>query len=496
MHEDDLSYASPPIAQAPQPSNESERRLLVIALQSIALIVWGLHLYVRTLPPTPTPIPAPGSAEAAWWGLWPITYAPAWSIWLGTLALLAFIGWWWLRGRRQPILFTATRLSPIYYVLAGALTLGFFAFPIAHTRWGDAYMLANGIAWPDAALRLTHSWQAPLDVRLHAQLWQLLAEGRGWADAMPAYRLLSPLAGVLYLATVLALAARRSLAPAWVTFGLLTSLGLIQLFFGYVENYSFAAAGVLAYLWLGLGVLDGKRPLWLAAGVLAVTNATHPSTVILAPSLLYLGWRLWRHGVPTQEPNRLSPWSAGWQIGGPMALVAGATVLMMESGGHGVVALFTSDRPGGGDARWFVPLWETQTRWEQYTMFSWPHLRDVLNEQLLVGPVVLPALLILAATRRQLTIDHDQLSIVNFLRIATVFYLLFIFVWNPDYGGQRDWDLFSLALLPPTLLLVIRLPQALGRGNALLGGVAPLILVQAMHTAAWVYQNTRPWEWP
>ena len=70
---------------------------------------------------------------------------------------------------------------------------------------------------------------------------------------------------------------------------------------------------------------------------------------------------------------------------------------MMESGGHGVVALFTSDRPGGGDARWFVPLWETQTRWEQYTMFSWPHLRDVLNEQLLVGPVVLPALLILTA---------------------------------------------------------------------------------------------------
>ena len=311
MHEDDLSSASPPIAQAPQPSNESERRLLVIALQSIALIVWGLHLYVRTLPPTPTPIPAPGSAEAAWWGLWPITYAPAWSVWLGTLALLAFIAWWWLRGRRQAIHFTATRLSPVYYVLAGALTLAFFAFPIAHTRWGDAYMLANGIAWPDAALRLTHSWQAPLDVRLHAQLWQLLAEGRGWEDAMPVYRLLSPLAGVLYLGVVLALAARRSLAPAWVTFGLLTSLGLIQLFFGYVENYSFAAVGVLAYLWLGLGVLDGKRPLWLAAGVLAVTNATHPSTVILAPSLLYLGWRLWRHGIPTQEPNRLSPWSAG-----------------------------------------------------------------------------------------------------------------------------------------------------------------------------------------
>ena len=25
-------------------------------------------------------------------------------------------------------------------------------------------------------------------------------------------------------------------------------------------------------------------------------------------------------------------------------------------------------------------------------------------------------------------------------------------LWNPDYGGQRDWDLFSLAI-PATLLL-------------------------------------------
>ncbi|MEZ4555040.1 MAG: hypothetical protein R2854_01060 [Caldilineaceae bacterium] len=83
----------------------------------------------------------------------------------------------------------------------------------------------------------------------------------------------------------------RRLAPAWLTYGLLVSLGLLQLFFGYVENYSFAAVGVLAYLWLGLRVPAGASPLWLAATVLAVTNATHPSTIVLAPSLLYLGWQ-------------------------------------------------------------------------------------------------------------------------------------------------------------------------------------------------------------
>ena len=191
-----------------------------------------------------------------------------------------------------------------YSILSGLLVAAFYLFPVAHTRWGDAYMLTKGIAYPDLALRLTHSWQAPLDVFLHGQVWLALHAWLHWEDAMPAYRLLSPLAGALYLGVVLALSRNTWLAPPWLTYGLLATLGLMQLFFGYVENYSFAA-GVLAYLWLGLGVLKGRRPLWLAAAVLAVTNATHPSTVILAPSLVYLGWCGWRRGA-TRQLNQSS----------------------------------------------------------------------------------------------------------------------------------------------------------------------------------------------
>jgi hypothetical protein len=447
---------------------------------------------------------------------------------LGTLTLIGMLGWW---QRSRALQFEAPqdggRLAGVYYGLAFLLLAAFFAFPIVHTRWGDAYMLANGLAWPDPALRLTHSWQAPLDVQLHSRLWHWLGPARGWEDAVPVYRLLSPVAGALFLGVVLALTADRRLAPAWVTFGLLTSLGLLQLFFGYVENYSFAAAGVLAYLWLGIGVLRGRRSLWLAASVLALTNATHPSTIVLAPSLLYLGWAEWARASGDRSRNALR--KVGLSIALPMFAVAGLTLLLMEAGGHGIHALLTTDRPGGGDARWFVPLMETQTRWEQYTMFSWPHLRDFLNEQMLVAPVVLPALVIigvygLVVKGRGLSIVDGQLSITDaeaqagagatiadgggrlerrtrgeidrFLVVATVFYLLFTWVWNPDYGGQRDWDLFSLAALPMTLLLIVKLPRALGWRAALIGGAAPLILVQALHTIAWIYQNTLPWAWP
>lgn len=83
-----------------------------------------------------------------------------------------------------------------------------------------------------------------------------------------------------------------------------------------------------------------------------------------------------------------------------------------------------------------------------------------------------------------------------FLALSTGLYWLFTWVWNPDYGGQRDWDLFSLAAIPSTLLLARLLPRVLpDRGELAQAGLM-LTTVSAMHTAAWIYQNTLPWEWP
>lgn len=484
----------------------------------LALGLLGLHLFVRTLPVTTTAIPAPDSAEAAWWGGWPATYLPLWGVASGILMVVApCVLWWWGKKKRwaTPELEegqgglnppghaqASQRMLRALLLVSILLCVAFFLFPVAHTRWGDAFMLAHGIAFPDPTMRLTHSWQAPLDVFLHSQLWLLLNSRWGWTDAIPAYRLLSPLAGALYLLVALALSRDEELAPAWVTYGLLASLGLIQLFFGYIENYSFAAAGVLAYLWLGFRVLHGETALWVAASALALTNATHPSTVILAPSLLYLGWYAWR----TRNKSALS---VVVHIALPMLVVGSATFVWMEMSGHGLYALLNTDRPGGGDASWFVPLWVTSTRWEHYTMASWPHLRDWLNEQLLVAPVVLPGLAVVGTElwwfKRQAGTESGSGAAaqnvsyaprMRFLLVAAIAYLLFTFVWNPDYGGQRDWDLFSLAALPTTLLLALLLPHLLGRRTDLWGGALPLILFQAWHTAAWIYQNTLPWQWP
>ncbi len=541
-------------------SSQTRQRIFVASLHLFALLLLGLHLYVRTLPPTPVPIPEPTDAEAAWWGLWPVTYVPGWAVGVGLILVGGLIlacwskeiGDWRLAIREQRVESRDQKVETIHLrtthhalrttlvILSSCHLVLFFLFPIAHTRWGDAYMLAKGIAWPDAAARTTHSWQAPLDVFLHSQVWLWLGPSFGWTDdAAPVYRLLSPLAGAIYLIVVLAISRDRRIAPGWLSLGLLMSLGLMQLFYGYVENYSFVAAGILAYLWLGIGVVHGETPLWLAAIVLAFCNAFHPSTVVLAPSLLYLGkvatWQRGRvaewQGDTNQDQVTTNPKSKiqnpkfyrnspirsiVLQIGLPMILVAGATIGLMEAGVHGLNALFSSDRPGGGDARWLVPLLETSTRWEHYTLFSWLHLRDWLNGQMLVAPVVGTVLMMILLIRLLKLEIGDQRSgtrdqrletgehhaprtthhaIRTFLLIATFSYLLFTWLWNPDYGGQRDWDLFSLAALPMTLLVITWLPRIL-QDRYLRLGMIPLITLQALHTAAWIYQNTLPWAWP
>lgn len=481
------------------PHSETEKNQAanfpIVLLQLTALVLLGLHFYVWLLPPTPSAIPAPTDPEAAWWGFWPVTYVPVWSIIGATIIVVGGIELLrsWLNTDSKSTI-PARTVNLALIVIAALIAIAFFLFPIQHTRWGDAYLLSFGIAYPDPALRITHSWQAPLDVLLHSTIWSWLHESNGLNNATPTYRLLSPVAGILYLITALAISRAKWLAPAWLSFGLLASLGLMQLFFGYVENYSFAAVGILLYLWLALRTLPGQTPLWLTATVLAITNATHPSTAVLGLSLLYVGWKL------VQE-KKIAGSHAALSIAIPVAAMVALTILLMEVGGHGLAALVSTDRPGGGDARWFVPLLETSTRWEHYTMFSWLHLRDFLNEQMLVAPVVLPTLLLIAITwlRSRLSnrswLTHNR-SQITFLLIASISYLLFTWIWNPDYGGQRDWDLFSLAAIPTTLLLIALLPQAIADPRRLVAGTLPLITVQALHTAAWIYQNMLPWEWP
>ncbi|WP_423222243.1 hypothetical protein [Candidatus Amarolinea aalborgensis] len=672
----------------------SSSRRLLWSLRGLTLTLLILHLA------------APRLGESAAWGLWPITFfAPAVR---GALALLvAALCIPAVTDRLLKVMASRffTERAPgaaaptRWFIVLALLSMPlFWALRLVHTRWGDAYILTNAIPLPDPALRLVYTWQAPLTVFWHAKLWALGQRLWQWPDAFPAYAITSVAAGAVYVFVVLQLAweVGRRRGQRLLVAGLLLSLGAMQLFFGYVENYTLPAVAIMIYLWLAARTLAGKTPLWAAAAALGLANALHPSTLNLAPSLLIL----------TAASARRIGWPrALLQTAVPLLLIGAGVIAFMQAGGHGIQALLTSDRPGGGDARWLVPLWTTSTRWEHYTMFSWGHLVDIVNQQLLSAPVSLAVVLLCLGFWRQtrhltrpavghtsdatvapdavvhtpgvttapdavghtpgvttapdavghtpgvttapdavghtpgvtvapdavghtpgvttapdavghtpgvttaldavghtssvtvardavghtsgVTVAHDAAghapgvtvaldaaghtpgvttapdaaghtpgvttapdavghtsdvttapdavghtsdvttaldavghtpgvtvardagdaapkegpgpaaaTYVRFLAVAAAGSLLFILLWNPDYGGQRDWDLFSLSSLPLTALAGVLLGQVLTEERARLEAALPLIAVSVFHTAAWVFQNTQPWEWP
>jgi hypothetical protein len=475
----------------------------VVALRLLAAMLIGLHLAM----------PHWFSQETAW-GLWPAVFVPAPWLWsLAAITLVLIVGGDELLARFGP------RVAPRFQRLARLLSahpagfrglaalfaaIPFYAFRIRHLYWGDAKLLVEAIPHPD--FRLTYVWQAPLDVFLHARAWALGNRLFGWPDPQPVYAILSTAIGVVFVWVSLELAAwlGRDRIERVLLCGLVATLGTVQLFFGYIENYPFMTAGVLIYIWLAVRALAGEVALVWPATALALTHAFHPSTIILAPSLLYLAFGLrsfrgeeqGRDDVQADGSSlapRLSARPANAllrdlaSLAIPYIVVLAGVLVLMTLGRHGVDALLGVDFPGGGDRRWFVPLFQTTTEWEHYTMFSPGHLIDIVNQQLLVAPVVWPGLIVAGLVAWPRLPRRD--AVFRLLLFMAASYLLLILTWNPDYGGQRDWDLFSPAAIPAALLLGYTLPRLLPERPALRAAMWALVATQAFHTAQWIYLN-------
>jgi hypothetical protein len=214
-----------------------------------------------------------------------------------------------------------------------------------------------------------------------------------------------------------------------------------------------------------------------------VTNAFHPSTVVLWPALLYLGWRR----VGRDEPGQIL-----LNLALPTLILANSVLTLMELGNHGLAAFMGDDRPGGSDHIWFVPLFQTRTAWERYTMFSPAHFLDWANEQSLISIFGLAILLIAIWLLRQGHLSDQDRTVIRFLTIASFFYLLLTWVWNADYGIRKDWDLFAPSAFVYTFLAGFVLVRLLKVKAALAQAAMLIIAVSALHTLTWIWSNTSP----
>ena len=454
-------------------------RVFLIAVVSIAVLTVGLHVL--------------GAQPALSW-MWGVHFYAFFAPWLLYLALVVVLGAVLaitLRPEKTAVVTTEALTKAlsgrrsIIFVAACVilLTMAFWFGRTSHTYLGDGNMLVQSVQLERSGFHerqpmtgLLQSW-----VYRGVKAWFQAPSRTGEVVAQHAVAFGSVVAGLFFLVVTWFLAdeltrlrrgnegedgLRTTAVLVWL---IITGQGYVQLFFGYVENYSFYTAGVALYLWLCLRYLRGAAPLILPALALLHALALHLSAVVLAPSFVVLvAYALWSRNRRKSAVLDLAIASG--------ALIALSFALATVKQGYNIFS--TLAQVTGLVA----------TRGDGGYMFSSVHFRDFFNEQLLIGPLglwlFLPAVVTVAMAKAR------RHATMIFLAVAALTYLVASW-WAGDsnLGYARNWDLLAPAgLVLTTVALGIFLFLGVGHRS-----VAPALLlalfVSVFHTLPWIATN-------
>ncbi len=214
-------------------------------------------------------------------------------------------------------------------------------------------------------------------------------------------------------------------------FSLFVFSGATQLFLGYAENYTLLYTSIFAYLYFSLRYLQGKVKIYLPAFFCLLSIGFHFSSAYLLPSLFFLFALKRKKGELAFSMKKALPYF--------FILI----FLFALS-----VFYIWSLNPALSDI--FVPVFQGRVYAPDYTLFSFPHILDVVNQHLLLSPIGIVLLLCLVmAFKNRLKLKNP---LIPFLVIVSLGQLFYHFVVDPKLGAGRDWDLLSNVALGYTIL--------------------------------------------
>lgn len=381
----------------------------------------------------------------------------------------------------DPDTWTGPRRMAFFTTLALGGAIVSWMLRTRHVLWGDGNPLTKAVArgeWfhPDSPLSMVFH-QA-----LHVTVGRLFATaGMGEIDAArSSVAIGSALAGGAFALVAWALAgeivrAVPSRVPGirWLLFGVLATQGYAQLFFGYIEHYTYVALAVAVFAWLGFRSARDAAPLWALGIVMLAAIGFHLMAVFLVPAFLILSTGQLGY---TQQRWRDAPLSLAIVLVAAIALYGGLRVL--GGGGYDPVAqigrMVTVAAKGEGGAP---------------PVLSPTHMRDVLNEQALLGPlgfVLLATGLLACLVRRR----GDRRAWGFVVALAFLPFYSALLTRDLRLGYARDWDLFApggIAILCAGLwLFVVQVDRKRTLAIALRVG----LIVSLYHTVPWIALNT------
>ena len=354
---------------------------------------------------------------------------------------------------RKPLLSFSEKISKHkpYLWYAGFSLLSMVLFWIFRSR---TYFLGDGsnyVSNLNTGVK-TLVWSELLESILHVQLYKLLNLFFS-ADGQLTYQIASILAGAIFVFLVFLFSEYlgRDLFEKVFVFAILVTMGSVELFFGYVEHYSYVLIAALGYLLFSLKWIENRGKIVIPVLLFLLSVAFHFSSFFLLPSLLYLLLLTGSRGITTKK----------------VLIVGGGALLALV-----LVSIYVYiSKPL--IIRIFVLPFEGKFTTAGYTSFSFAHLLDILNELLLLAPA--GAILILVTLLVAFKKTEVKSPRIFFLLLVAGFGFIYHFTFDPLLGAGRDWDMFAITSTGYSILGICLFLKV--NANSKLSKYASVILV-------------------
>jgi tetratricopeptide (TPR) repeat protein len=370
------------------------------------------------------------------WGINHLAYFPMWVRILFTLpGLLILIPWVNSRVYKilEQILSSFQRVLPKREVITASIlaVVSMFFFWLLRTRTfflGDGYAQ---ISFLKSEQYLKTGFEA-LEIWMHLYLYKFL-KFFFTPSAESIYVGLSIFVGGVFVMILFFMA--RTLSEdrfdRLFVFSLFIFSGATELFLGYAEHYTLLYTSIFAYLYFSVRYLQGKAKAFMPIVFCALSIGFHFSSAYLVPSLFFLLSLRKRKGELVFKMKKAMPY-----------LLVMIFLIALS------VFYIWSINPVLSDI--FVPLFKGRVQAPDYTLFSFPHILDIINQHLLLSPVGIILLLSLAiAVKGSIRLKNP---ITSFLVLVSICQIFYHFVVDPRLGAGRDWDLMSNVALGYTWL--------------------------------------------
>ncbi len=310
----------------------------------------------------------------------------------------------------------------------------------------DTFLLGDGYAWLSIMGRganFIHKWTEPGSILIIRAIQSALG-GYTQANALLAFQTVSVISGIIVWYNLLSIAiisASKGPLRTLLAVTLLAS-GTTLLFTGYVEFYPILWAAATTFIYQALRYLKDRKRLWLVLLAFLLSALMHLQALYFILAVTYLILEKVSFRFPALRSRNL------------VICVSGVILLL------GVAVFYWLYDNLLEFEVIFLPFFQGRSASPDYAVFSVSHLRDIVNLIFLI----FPGALILIALRIWHTTSNAKPATplsptALFLVLCSLGSVSFLIMIDPVIGMARDWDLFSLTVLPPLLLFFLWLRQ-------------------------------------